>query len=459
MRKTIIIIMLSLVMVTGSVVGSEMRAEAAATTTVTAIGIGKAILVLLAIAGVGITAGEIFDNGELGEDVVANFATWLQNHDPDTYLKMMMVATAIAAGRVINTLDAIFYTNLKERVREYFGTDITQSTAVGAMSKAISEISFVPNGTQTITISGSGTYGTYAQNYSVIGFSFEYGANTAVFFLPVSKSNVAWNGPFGVLFPQGTTIENLELYGYINWTRYWVITGSNITFYNTHLSANGYNGVRALIQSTINDFYAGNITTVTEDILMRPFQTVGDVSATSADSSVVAPGQTVTEDDSGEIVIDGDTTLNLSNVNIDEWLKSLAEGTTTYAQAMQAIGLAAVNTQEQTLEQVQAIVQALNPAAAETKYITGNYTVNLTDLFPFCIPFDLYKIVKCFEAAPVAPSATITFPVGYDGNNFTWEEYTVSLDDFSQVATVVRVFEYVLFVIGLMLITRKLIEG
>lgn len=126
---------------------------------------------------------------------------------------------------------------------------------------------------------------------------------------------------------------------------------------------------------------------------------------------------------------------------------------------MAQVNLAAVNTQTQTLDEIQAIAEALNPAAAGTGSITGNYTVALSDLFPFCIPFDLYNIVSCFKADPVAPSAEIKIPVGYDGSEFTWETYTVSLSDFDPVAAVVRVLEYIAFVIGLMLITRKLIEG
>lgn len=467
MKKRLLLIALVIILSTGNVVQTEIHAEAAGT--VTAVGVAKAVMVLLAIAGVGITLGSIFDEGDIDESAVVKFTTWLNNHDPEFYTEFMVAASAITAGRMVNTFAPLFYQKLRQNAREYFGTNTNVSTSVGSYVFNINNLAISGLNTGYTATFGSSSPDVYHFNglvpYSVIPFTFynQYG-DYCLFFVPTTYDpNIVGAPGSGSIAPvmdigfYGYTVTGLNYATNTNRTSYyWVrLLSANFGVYKTGLGGNPYD----TMQRIINNYYSGQYANAEKDLVMAPYTTVGNVAATSTDATVVGAGQTITEDGDGEIVIDGDRTINLSNVNIDEWLKALAEGTQTYAQAMQAIGLAAVNTQTQTLEEVQAIVQALNPAAAGTGTITGNYTVALSDLFPFCIPFDLYNIISCFKADPVAPSAEITIPVGYDGTEFTWETYTVDLSMFDPVASVVRVLEYVAFIIGLMLVTRKLIEG
>lgn len=458
MKKRLLLIALVILLSTGTVAQTEIRAEAAGT--VTAVGVVKAVLVLLAIAGVGITAGTIFDNGNVDNETIANFRTWLNNRDPEFYTEFMVMATAIMAGRVVNTMSPLFYRQLRTYTSEYFGTSTATETVVGSTSFNINQLAFVPNGTQFVTTPYGKSY-TPILGYQVIACYFTNNNSGACFFLPVKKSDQTSHQGTNYL-PSSYPFGNYGIYAdgtYMQISWHMISGDNNITFFNTKMTGNNEGQIRTVMQEVATKYYTGQYNNISEDVSMRPFETVGNVAATSADAMVVGAGQTLTKDENDEVVIADDITFDLTGINIDNWLQSLADSSQTYAEAMQAIALAAVNTQTQTLEEVQAISQALTVSQAGTGTITGSYTVSLSDLFPFCIPFDLYNIISCFKADPVTPSAEITIPVGYDGSEFTWETYTVSLSAFDPVAAVVRVLEYIAFIIGLMLVTRKLIEG
>lgn len=82
--------------------------------------------------------------------------------------------------------------------------------------------------------------------------------------------------------------------------------------------------------------------------------------------------------------------------------------------------------------------------------------VDLSKFFPFCIPFDLIHLVQALDAEPVAPKWTLKleppqFPVEW--------EVTLDLSQFESLAKIFRTGETLLFVVGLILITRGIIKG
>lgn len=82
--------------------------------------------------------------------------------------------------------------------------------------------------------------------------------------------------------------------------------------------------------------------------------------------------------------------------------------------------------------------------------------VDLSKFFPFCIPFDLIHLVQALDADPVAPKWTLKleppqFPVEW--------EVTLDLSEFESLAKIFRAGETLLFVVGLILITRGIIKG
>lgn len=85
----------------------------------------------------------------------------------------------------------------------------------------------------------------------------------------------------------------------------------------------------------------------------------------------------------------------------------------------------------------------------------ATFGIDLTKLFPFCIPFDLYDMLNVLCAEPIAPSFDweITAPTGKK------ENFTIDLSVFDSVAQVVRTVELLGFCVGLAFKTRDLIRG
>lgn len=87
---------------------------------------------------------------------------------------------------------------------------------------------------------------------------------------------------------------------------------------------------------------------------------------------------------------------------------------------------------------------------------TGEYTLDLSEFFPFCIPFDLYNMLKLFDGEPVAPSWEWPIEVPSIGIH---ESIEVDLSVFDSVAAVLRNVETIAFGVGLCFATKKLIQG
>lgn len=80
------------------------------------------------------------------------------------------------------------------------------------------------------------------------------------------------------------------------------------------------------------------------------------------------------------------------------------------------------------------------------------YSLDLTELFPFCIPFDLFDLLSALRADPVAPVFELELDFG-----ITKAPIVVDLSGWSDLASIVRILEVGLFCIGLALGTKELI--
>lgn len=81
----------------------------------------------------------------------------------------------------------------------------------------------------------------------------------------------------------------------------------------------------------------------------------------------------------------------------------------------------------------------------------------ITERFPFCIPFDLINAVELLNSSGrSAPRYEFPIKVTIAGID---EKIVVDLSEFDEVAEICRRMELLLFVIGLVLITRDLIKG
>lgn len=86
-----------------------------------------------------------------------------------------------------------------------------------------------------------------------------------------------------------------------------------------------------------------------------------------------------------------------------------------------------------------------------------DYTPSLVEIFPFCIPYDIYRFFKCLQADPVAPCFTIPLIVE---NSYGIPEYSLEIDfsKFDSVAKILRIMELLAFCVGLAMATNKLIK-
>lgn len=86
---------------------------------------------------------------------------------------------------------------------------------------------------------------------------------------------------------------------------------------------------------------------------------------------------------------------------------------------------------------------------------SDSYTMDLTQFFPFCIPFDVVDFCRQFQATPEAPSITFPFPYIANGGGVAYIEKTFDLSQFDNVAQLVRRLELVAFIVGLAFVTRN----
>ena len=79
----------------------------------------------------------------------------------------------------------------------------------------------------------------------------------------------------------------------------------------------------------------------------------------------------------------------------------------------------------------------------------------LREVFPFCIPFDFVDIIKLFNAVPEAPVIEVNFPssVFVGGGSFDFD-----LSRFDQIAVMFRWLITILFIVGLMMLSSKVIK-
>ena len=147
-----------------------------------------------------------------------------------------------------------------------------------------------------------------------------------------------------------------------------------------------------------------------------------------------------------------------SDVPWDDSLFGDGTGTMTDAQSQ-----AAAETADDVIERDKTLPlagdQTTNPPSDEDPPSSDpdDYMVlGLEDVFPFCIPFDIYNFLAALSAAPVAPHfvCTLDFPDAIGG------EQTIDIDfdtpTFNQLAQLLRTLELLAFIVGLALLTRSM---
>lgn len=89
----------------------------------------------------------------------------------------------------------------------------------------------------------------------------------------------------------------------------------------------------------------------------------------------------------------------------------------------------------------------------------GNYALNLIDFFPFCIPRDVYLIMKYLDAEPQAPKFKWNIPTLNTGGKVEDHLVEIDLSLLNEVASIIRIMEKIAFIFGLVVLSRKIVKG
>lgn len=85
-------------------------------------------------------------------------------------------------------------------------------------------------------------------------------------------------------------------------------------------------------------------------------------------------------------------------------------------------------------------------------------TLFFENKFPFCIPWDIYSFINIFRSEAVAPHFEIPYPY-MNENGLQTYNLVIDLSEYNYVSNIFRVMFFILFIVGLMILTRKLIKG
>lgn len=126
----------------------------------------------------------------------------------------------------------------------------------------------------------------------------------------------------------------------------------------------------------------------------------------------------------------------------------------------------AVNPEPSTVPKPSGTPENPDDTDTDTDIDPDDYKADLRLVFPFCIPFDLIHLLNVLDAEPEAPRFEIPIDLEAD-NPFTDKKIVdyhttivIDMSDYEQPIKVIRIFEVMFFILGLLLITRQqMIKG
>ena len=165
----------------------------------------------------------------------------------------------------------------------------------------------------------------------------------------------------------------------------------------------------------------------------------------------------------------GDTTL-------DDLLAGLLSGENTWTDVLDKLGVGVIDRTEtgdmvignegvttkewEYAGSATGVPDITLPDTATPSKELSNYTfLGLEKIFPFCLPFDMIDFVKVLDAPAQAPHFKWSFPYPTTSGMKTYE-IDIDLSPFDSVAELLRDMECLLFIMGLVLVTRsRMIRG
>lgn len=161
----------------------------------------------------------------------------------------------------------------------------------------------------------------------------------------------------------------------------------------------------------------------------------GDVIGVYEDENIIPPSDVIGGFDAG--AIDGSIDWALDSSSVYQDLTAAGEVPLT---ATQTGALTEAGVEVQTAVKVETMEQYRAPG--------------LTTIFPFCIPFDIYRFLNILTAEREAPHFEFNLNFGALGSH----EIEVDLSEWETVAAVLRTIELLAFCVGLAFATSKVIK-
>lgn len=118
---------------------------------------------------------------------------------------------------------------------------------------------------------------------------------------------------------------------------------------------------------------------------------------------------------------------------------------------MQTIAQELADVKEKVVSLPTDIAEAISNAVTPSTSV-GSYAMELTDFFPFCLPYDLYEFLTILRASPQAP--VFTWPINVPAIGLEYE-IKIDLSPWNDVAALFRKMELLAFCVGLAYVSRE----
>lgn len=281
----------------------------------------------------------------------------------------------------------------------------------------------------------------YAQAARAIGGNL----SVCVWVTRYSNKYAIWQGFYKAQYT--ATWKGTVEYGYnVQGETYLFQSGSGIKYNNKYGDSGTYAGKLALYSTSVWDNH----------ILHVNFGKVSEYKKATAQSSAITTALQTYDD------IPLTASSQMVNGQLDKTRDIVSTLPATLPQAASDVqDLPAVQEQLGVLpapisQDIEQSITQLQEQQAAQYGDTGEYAIDLTQLFPFCLPFDIYRILVAFEAEPETPQIhfELVNPWSNGENAEKWEA-ELDLSRFDGVAALVRKLELLLYCVGLAMITRS----
>lgn len=199
--------------------------------------------------------------------------------------------------------------------------------------------------------------------------------------------------------------------------------------------------------------YSGSEPSSTQTTIIEPSIYVGDIPQQIQDGEKDKDNLVLPIIDPFRFIQTPSTALD----DVNQMQQALKDGTTTLDQYLEQVTYQEPTTDPDPTTDPSESTQPSTGTDTEWQppQDPGAFALDLSNVFPFCIPFDLYDFLTCLNADPVAP--VIQWELALPGGG----SFPIELDlsPFDPVAQLLRRLQLLLFCVALAIKTRDLIKG